>query len=223
MIPFHDTQFIIARRLLCEPDKHWTTLDFPDCHRPSVVGFLKELIKSGIASRPRARGRSSHTTLTHPNALLELCIRQFNRNEEKSLSFFSQRKTEELLGSLTSAKREFYLGRFSGIRKNLVHATESSLSLLIPDRKTFYGDGLADFQMEFRLLKVKFGGNVTVILPRYKLFLKKTAITQYGLKLPDDFYTYLYLATATHIMATPQREYIEKKLRGINGSFLSWR
>jgi hypothetical protein len=220
---FTDVHFIIAYRLLCEPDRRWTTLDFPDCHRPSVVRFFAFLIKTGVFYRKNSRGRNSYSKLVNPGLLLQMCIDNFRNNEEKVIEFVSKRQEATLINDLIHKELEFYLGQFSGIRGELIYSMVSGLSLLIPDRTIFLGHNLFAFQMDFKLYKVRFGGNITVILPRYKEFLRKYAITQDTMRIPCDFYTYLFLSTSSNAIALPQIEYMKKKLGGVNGNFLSWK
>ena len=220
---FTDACFIIAQRLLSEPEKSWTTLDFPSRHRPRVVRFFNYLIEEKVLFRKNPRGRNSFSVLDKPEQLLKMCITQFSRNEERVISFTSKRPVKEIVDSLANAEVEFYLGRFTGIRKQLIHSTVSDFTLLIPERSIFYGDALAEFQMDFRILKVGFGGNITVVLPRFKRFLKRHSIKQDNLQIPSDFYTYLFLCSSENIMAFPQKEYIEEQLGGVDGNFLAWR
>lgn len=220
---FTDTHFIIAYRLLCEPDRQWKTGDFADCHRPSVVSFFNYLIGQGVLERKSPRGRNSISKLVNPQQLLGMCVENFRNNEEKAIGFVSKRPDTELVNDLIGRGIEFYPGRFSGIRGELIQATVTGLSLLIPDRRIFYGERLAEFQMDFKLLKVGFGGNITVILPRYKLFLRKYAAGRNGVMLPSDFYTYLFLSVTDTVIAEPQKAYFEKQLGGVDGNFLAWR
>ncbi|MBN1412211.1 MAG: hypothetical protein JW969_15305 [Spirochaetales bacterium] len=220
---FTDTSYIVAHRFLCEPERKWTTLDFPGCHRPAVVRLFNYLIGEGVLQRNEARGRNSHSLLVSPAKLLDLCIENFNTNEEKVLSFVSKRPEDDLLQDLLRLKVEFYMGRFTGIRRDLIYSTVSGFSLLLPDRSVFSGDDLAEFQLEFKLLKVNFGGNITLILPRFKEYLRKFAVEQEGIRLPSDFYTYLYLSNSDNPVALPQKEFIEKEIGGVNGNFLAWR
>ena len=87
---FTDTHFIIAYRLLCEPDKRWTTLDFSDCSTTFVVRFFNFLIKRDVLCRENSRGRNSYSKLINPELLLKLCIEYFSNNEEKVMRFVSE-------------------------------------------------------------------------------------------------------------------------------------
>ncbi|MBN2441287.1 MAG: hypothetical protein JXJ04_08070 [Spirochaetales bacterium] len=220
---FNDTHYIIAYRLLCEPDKLWTSLDFPHCHRPAIINFFNFLIEQGVLYREHSRGRNSSTRLVNPEKLLNLCIQNFGNHEEKVISFVSKRAETDLIKDLLAANIEFYPGRFSGIRKELIHSTVSGFCLLLPERSLFYGEKLSEFQMDFKVLKVSFGGNITIILPRYKKFLRRYAVSGDSMLYPSDFYTYLFLSVTENIMALPQKNYMEKQLGGVDGNFLAWR
>lgn len=219
----NDSEYIITAEFLSYPDKTWVTTNFPNLHRPAVVRFFNDLIRKGILKRNSAFGPSSRVSLIKPDLLLKLCINGFKKNESKLLNFTSKESGKEILSHLKNQEIEFYPGRLSGVRPELIYSSESTLSLLIPDRKLFWGKKLDFFQMDTGLFKVKFGGGIQIILPRFKIFLRRYAQKVRNLLLPSDFYSYLSLTASSSPMAEPQIEYMQNKLKGQYGNFLAWK
>ena len=222
-IKMNDSHFIMAQEFLSYPDKTWVTTDFFYLNRPAVVKFFTSLIKEDVMKRKSAFGPASRALVIHPEKLLELCIRGFKKSESKVLNFISKESSANLIKELKDHNIEFFLGRFSGVKPKLVYSTDSHLSLLLPDPGIFQGKKLDFFQMDLGFYKVKFGGNINIILPRYKKFLRRHVQKIKNVLIPSDFYSYLYLAASQTPMAKPQAEFMEAKLKGVYGNFLAWK
>lgn len=219
---FKDSFFCIAYELLMNPKKKLTTRDFKNYKHADVVGFIGSLISENIVKRDIHFGRRSFSILKNPGKLLDLCIDQFKNSEKKSYLFTSQRINSEILSDLKEKNIEFYLGRFSGIRTELQNTYDNMLTILVPDKKYFEGYYLQELEYDLGIGKVRIGGNILFVLPRYKKFLRRYAQDFGGYKIPADFYTYLNMAAMNNPLGKPQAENIIKRLRGKDANFLSW-
>ncbi|MFH1259516.1 MAG: hypothetical protein ABII74_06885 [Elusimicrobiota bacterium] len=220
---FKDSYFCISYELLKNPEKKLTTRDFNNYKRADVVDFIRFLILENIVRRDIHFGRESFSILKNPEKLLNLCIDGFKNSERKSFLFTSNRNYHEILSDLKRKNVEFYLGRFSGIRPNLQYAYDNMLTLLIPNKKYFEGYDLRELEYDLGVSKVRIGGNILLVLPRYKKFLRQYFLNSGEYKIPSDFYTFLSMTTMNNPLGKPQAENIIKKIKGKDANFLSWK
>jgi hypothetical protein len=218
---FTDNCFIMASRMLVEKDRRWVVRDFDNqkISKRLAAEWFNFLIDRDILSRDKPVGPGSSAAVKDREKLLRLCERNFINPERKTLSFICRRDKKALLSDLKESNLDFFLARFSGVAPGLVYVEDESLYLYLTEIKMFKYESVYSLEKKFGIHRVSSGGDIFIMLPRYRKFLKSGAQESEGFKIPGDFYTYLDMMTMDSPRGRDQARHMEKKLRNREGSF----
>jgi hypothetical protein len=219
---FTDNSFIMAYHMLIEREKRWVVRDF-ERYRISkrlAADFYNYLIEKDILLRVNALGPGSSCIVRDRERLFGLCRENFSGPEKRVVSFVCPRGGTAFLADLKETGLEFILARFSGVSPGLRYVQDESLYVYLPDPGLFKYDRLYALEKKFGIYRVTHGGNAFFLLPRYRKFLRHGVQRDEGVSLPADFYTYLDMAGMENPRGKEQALYMEKKLKGKEGSFL---
>lgn len=219
---FKSNSFIMAYHLLKEKKPHWVVRDFFNygISKRLVAAFYNYLIKENVVTREKLLGPGSGCQIKDRGKLLTLCINGFVRPEKKIISFTSKRDRKALLEDLKKTSIPFYLGKFSSTSREFPFVQNENLYLYALDKGLFRYENLYKLEKQLGLYRVYHGGDIFLMLPRYRKFISHALRMDAGFCIPTDFYTYLDMMTMKNPRGREQAEYMYMKLKERGNSFV---
>jgi hypothetical protein len=219
---FSDNFFIMSHRLLAEKKRRWHTRDFKDekIKKEKVSSFFRALDEEDALERPVTSGRNSFSILRSKNKLLRFCIQKFSYGDFHTSAFVSNKSLIEIVQGLESIGFEIFRGGMTGIPFRHQTVVQNRMDLLCPFASFFTKKNYQRILYDLEIHHVFEGGNLFISYPRFRKFLRYRFLSDDGMKIPSDLYTYLSLKTSPLPMASAALEYFLKSKKREGGLFV---
>lgn len=191
---FADKATLIARKMLCEPDKKWVVRDFTGTNELSL-GMAQEVLdvmaKKGYVERIK-KGPESHTVLTNKEALIADWLKGYQFDFNETHIYYSPDK--KILKKIKECLKEDQYALTLHTGANLVTSFVMSEDTVFYLKSNNWDKDILELRQKLDLKELVRGGNVHIINPFYKasVFFNTQSIKGFNVVSNIQLYLDLY-------------------------------